>query len=74
MVRYYHVMMNKRFLSVRSLAISSSGPSGKQKKCRDCDQPATKEAIFDVGNGISVLERYCEPCLGVMLKETGSVA
>ncbi len=64
-------MMNKRFLSVRRLTAS---PSGKQKKCRDCDQPATKEAIFDVGNDISVLERYCEPCLGVMLKETGSVA
>jgi MinD superfamily P-loop ATPase len=64
-------MMNKQFLSVRSLATL---PSGKQKKCKDCDQPATKEAIFDVGNGISVLERYCEPCLGVMLKETGSLA
>jgi hypothetical protein len=67
-------MMNKRFLSVRSLASRLPGSPGKQKMCRTCDRPATKEAIFDVGNGISVLERYCEPCLGVMLKETGSLA
>lgn len=67
-------MMNKQFLSVRSLASKPIGSPGKQKMCRNCDQPATKEAIFDVGNGISVLERYCESCLGVMLKETGSLA
>ena len=60
--------MNKQFLSVRSLVTLSTG---KQKMCRTCDQPATKEAIFDVGSGISVLERYCERCLGLMLKETG---
>lgn len=66
--------MNKQFLSVRSLASKPIGSPGKQKMCRSCDKPATQEAIFDAGDGISILERYCESCLGVMLKETRSVA
>ncbi|HEX9677315.1 hypothetical protein [Nitrososphaera sp.] len=66
--------MNKQFLSVRSLASKSPESPGKQKICRNCDKQATKEALFDVGNGISVLERYCESCLGVMLKDIGSIA
>ena len=74
LVQNCYVMMKKQFLSVRALASKSTESLGKQKMCRTCDKPATKEALFDVGNGISVLERYCEPCMGVMLKEIGSVA
>lgn len=66
-------MMNKRFLSVRNL-VTPLGPLGKQKMCRGCDSQATKEALFDVGNDISVVERYCESCLSIMLKEKGSIA
>lgn len=74
MLRNGYVMMNKRFLSVRSLASKPLESAGKQKMCRNCGQQATKEAIFDVGNDVSVIERYCETCLGVTLKEAGIVA
>lgn len=66
-------MMNKQFLLVRNL-VKPLGPLGKQKKCRNCDSLATKEALFDVGNDISVVERYCESCVSVLLKDRGSVA
>lgn len=55
-----YITMDKRFLSVRdsSPAIAVK----KQRKCRNCGQAATKEALFDVGGDIIVIERYCEPC------------
>jgi hypothetical protein len=33
---------------------------------------ATKEALFEVGNGVMVVERYCERCVDAAIK--GSVA
>jgi hypothetical protein len=32
------------------------------KACKNCGQPATKDALFNVGNGIAVIERYCDQC------------
>ena len=36
------------------------------KACRECGQPATKDALFDVGNGIAVVERYCDRCVEIV--------
>jgi hypothetical protein len=43
-------------------------PLSKTKKCRTCGNTATKEVLYDVGNDVSVLERYCDPCAAVVLE------
>jgi hypothetical protein len=50
--------MNKIFSSIRDYDRHASSP----KSCRVCDGPATKDVLFDVGNGIAVVERYCAHC------------
>lgn len=65
-------MMIKRFSSVRPLAGNSPASSGRQKVCKNCDRLATKEALFNVGNGIIVVERYCNQCVDAVLQ--GSMA
>jgi hypothetical protein len=50
------MMMNRIFTSIRAYHNISD------RVCKDCDQPATKDALFDVGNGIAVIERYCDEC------------
>ncbi len=52
------MMMNKIFTYVRAYHNISNNP----RTCLDCGQPATKDALFDVGNGIAVIERYCDQC------------
>jgi len=52
------MMMNRIFTSIRAYHNLSNNP----RVCKDCDQPATKDALFDVGNGIAVIERYCDEC------------
>jgi hypothetical protein len=32
------------------------------RACKSCGQPATKDALFNVGNGIVLVERYCDQC------------
>lgn len=51
-------MMDKTFSSMRVHSSFSQSP----KICKECGQPATKDALFDVGNGIAVIERYCDKC------------
>ena len=51
-------MMNRTFTSIRA----SHNISSSSRACKDCGQPATKDALFDVGNGIAVVERYCDQC------------
>lgn len=36
------------------------------KTCKGCGQPATKDALFNVGNGIAVIERYCDQCIKIV--------
>lgn len=48
-------MMDRIFSLIRA-HLSSPKP------CKDCGQPATKDALFDVGNGIALVERYCDHC------------
>jgi hypothetical protein len=50
--------MNRIFTSIRAYQSISNSP----RACLDCGQPATKDALFDVGNGIAVIERYCDQC------------
>ncbi|OLC24283.1 MAG: hypothetical protein AUJ08_04185 [Thaumarchaeota archaeon 13_1_40CM_3_50_5] len=50
--------MNRIFTSIRAYHNLSNSP----RVCKDCDQLATKDALFDVGDGIAVIERYCDEC------------
>jgi hypothetical protein len=50
--------MEKTFTSVRSF----TDPKGKTKFCKSCGNIATQEALFNVGGGITVIERYCDGC------------
>lgn len=60
--------MDRIFSSVRACRNISQSPP---KACKSCGQPATKDALFDVGNGIAVIERYCDQCATVVV-ETNS--
>lgn len=55
-------MMDKHFSSIRN-ALNRSSQKGSQKMCKGCGQPATKEALFEVGNGVTLIERYCDKCV-----------
>jgi hypothetical protein len=55
-------MMNRIFSSIRTF----DNLSNNAKTCHDCGQPATKDALFDVGNGIAVVERYCDQCAKIV--------
>lgn len=74
MVRYSYVTVIKQFSSVRSLDGNSLTSSGRHKVCKNCGSPATKEALFEVGNGIIVVERYCEQCVQPALGGKGGLA
>jgi hypothetical protein len=50
--------MEKIFTSLRSFA----GHNGKTKFCASCGNVATQEALFNVGGGITLIERYCNIC------------
>lgn len=34
----------------------------KLKYCSTCSNLATVEAHFDVGNGVTMIEKYCDSC------------
>lgn len=47
------------------LALKPYVNSSKEKKpkyCSTCGSLATLEAWFDVGDGVTMIEKYCEPC------------
>lgn len=52
-------MMKKLFSSVRNY----DNQTVNQKVCKSCGQPATKEALFEIGGGMMLIERYCDPCV-----------
>lgn len=62
--------MIKQFSSVRTVAINQLTSSGRHKVCKNCGDLATKEALFEVGSGIMVIERYCEKCIDPVLSES----
>jgi hypothetical protein len=34
----------------------------KPKYCSTCGELATQEACFDVGDGVTIIEKYCDAC------------
>ena len=50
--------MEKIFSMLRSFSDSN----GKTKFCITCGNKATQEALFTVGNGVMVIEKYCDTC------------
>ena len=52
-------MMDRTFSSIRAY---NNNFSKSPRACKECGQAATKDALFDVGNGIAVIERYCDEC------------
>lgn len=51
--------MEKIFSNLRSIVDNNTG---KAKFCITCGQIATQEALFDVGDGVILIEKYCETC------------
>ncbi|MGC1931240.1 MAG: hypothetical protein WA667_19900 [Candidatus Nitrosopolaris sp.] len=49
--------MMRIFLSIRSL------PDTMGKGCVSCGKIATREALFDVGAELILIERYCDICM-----------
>lgn len=52
--------MVKSLLSIDPIIYS---PSAKKPKfCSTCSNLATMEATFDVGDGVTTVEKYCDDC------------
>jgi hypothetical protein len=62
-------MMNRVFSTIRACNSLSS-----PKACKNCGQPATKDALFNVGNGIAVIEKYCDQCAKTVEDSNRSLA
>jgi hypothetical protein len=41
---------------------------GKKKFCATCGNIATQEALFNVGEEITLVEKYCDKCAEKVLK------
>ena len=54
------MVMEKIFTSLRSF--TDDHHTGKAKFCATCGNVATQEAIFDVGGGSTLIEKYCDTC------------
>jgi hypothetical protein len=53
--------MEKIFTSLRAY-VREDHHQDKIKYCATCGDLANVEALFDVGNGITLIEKYCELC------------
>jgi hypothetical protein len=53
--------MKKAFTSIRPFTDEHN--QGKPKFCATCGNIATQEALFNVGGGITLIERYCNTCV-----------
>lgn len=52
--------MEKMFTSLRSF--TDTRHNGKLKYCISCSNLATVEALFSFGDGVTVIEKYCDVC------------
>jgi hypothetical protein len=52
--------MKKILASVRAYAHEVH--NDKTKSCVTCGDSATVEALFDVGDGVTLIEKYCNLC------------
>jgi hypothetical protein len=55
--------MNKKFIRLRPFEDKPRHSNSKPKICVTCGVRATQEALFDVGNGIILVEKYCDTCV-----------
>ena len=53
------MMSNRQFSLIRKFVNTSD----RIRHCILCGNTATKEALFDIGNGMNVIERYCDQCI-----------
>jgi DnaJ-class molecular chaperone len=57
-------IMKKAFSAVRKYE-----QRGTQRKlCKSCGGFATKDVLFEIGNGLTLVERYCDQCAGAATK------
>jgi hypothetical protein len=61
-------MSDKQYSLVRDY-VAGHNPK-QQKTCANCGSLATREVLFLVQSNISVVERYCEACSQVVVKES----
>ena len=54
--------MKKIFTSIRVYAKTELAHKRKSRFCLTCGNVATTEALFDVGDGVTVIEKYCDAC------------
>jgi hypothetical protein len=52
--------MKKILTSLRTYALEDH--QGETKFCATCGSSATVEAFFDVGGGVTLIEKYCDLC------------
>jgi hypothetical protein len=53
--------MEKTFTSLRAY-VKTESHKRKNRFCLTCGNIATTEALFDVGGGVIVIEKYCDTC------------
>jgi hypothetical protein len=51
--------MEKRLISLRPF----TERKGKTKFCAHCGSVATQEVLFEVDEGVTLIERYCAICV-----------
>ena len=54
--------MQKNFIHLRSFEDKPNYPNSKPKFCVTCGIKATQEALFNVGDGVILVEKYCDIC------------
>ncbi|HEY7572385.1 MAG TPA: hypothetical protein VH796_13540 [Nitrososphaeraceae archaeon] len=54
--------MEKILTSLRAYTTVKYSNKRKNRSCVTCGNIATTEALFDVGEGIIVIEKYCDIC------------
>jgi hypothetical protein len=55
--------MYKKFIRLRAFEDQPSYHNSKPKVCVTCGIKASQEALFDVGEGIILIEKYCDTCV-----------
>jgi hypothetical protein len=53
--------MKKILTSLRTYVVEDHH-EGETKFCATCGDSATVEAFFDVGDGVTLIEKYCDLC------------
>jgi hypothetical protein len=54
--------MEKTFTTLRTYKAVENYHKRKGSFCATCGNVATTEALFDVGGGVTLIEKYCDIC------------